>query len=162
MMPALIPALSLPLRFFAAGWMGLLLGVSGLATVAKFQAVSLSLPVALDVGRATFRMLAQVELALLCLMAFGIAVTGLRRGWLALWLVLASARAFQSLWLLPILFAQVDSFLLGIPPSPGFAHQTYVLVEGLKVLALTGCVVLSPLRLPSPVRLRSSEKSPRL
>jgi hypothetical protein len=35
-------------------WLGLLLGVSFLATPAKFLAPSLALPVALDVGRHTF------------------------------------------------------------------------------------------------------------
>lgn len=42
-------------------WLGLLLGVSFLATPAKFLAPSLTLPVALDVGRHTFFIFNKVE-----------------------------------------------------------------------------------------------------
>jgi hypothetical protein len=42
-------------------WCGLLLGVSFLATPAKFMAPSLSLVVALDVGRQTFAVMNKVE-----------------------------------------------------------------------------------------------------
>ena len=45
-------------------WIGLLLGVSFLATPVKFQAPSLTLPVALDVGRQTFAVFNGVELGL--------------------------------------------------------------------------------------------------
>jgi len=39
-------------------WMGIVIGVSFLATPVKFTADSLTRPVALDVGRATFHALA--------------------------------------------------------------------------------------------------------
>ena len=42
-------------------WLGLLIGVAFLATPAKFLAPSLSLPVALDVGRQTFYVFNKVE-----------------------------------------------------------------------------------------------------
>ncbi len=42
-------------------WIGLLIGVSFLATPAKFLAASLTLPVALDVGRHTFAIFNRVE-----------------------------------------------------------------------------------------------------
>src|SRR5690606_31087651 len=45
-------------------WLGLLLGVSFLATPVKFLAPSLTLPVALDVGRYTFTWLSRVEVVL--------------------------------------------------------------------------------------------------
>ena len=45
-------------------WAGLAIGVAFLATPAKFLALSLSLSVALDVGRHTFRVYNGVELAL--------------------------------------------------------------------------------------------------
>lgn len=36
-------------------WAGMIVGVSGLATPAKFVAPSLNLPIALEVGRVTFQ-----------------------------------------------------------------------------------------------------------
>src|SRR5690606_9509596 len=45
-------------------WIGALLGVSFLATPVKFLAPSLTLPVALDVGRQTFHWLNRVEIVL--------------------------------------------------------------------------------------------------
>src|SRR5690606_30735313 len=54
----------LSLLLLAVLWTGLLLGVSFLATPVKFLAPSLSLPVALDVGRQTFMVFNWVEVAL--------------------------------------------------------------------------------------------------
>ena len=50
-----------PFVFVAIFWLGILLGVSFLATTVKFQAPSLDLPTALDVGRVTFALLSKVE-----------------------------------------------------------------------------------------------------
>ena len=49
-------------------WAGLLLGVSFVATPAKFLAPSLSRPVALDVGRHTFQVFGGIELGLATLL----------------------------------------------------------------------------------------------
>jgi hypothetical protein len=43
-------------------WAGMLIGISFLATPAKFLAPSLALPVALDVGRLTFGLFSLVEI----------------------------------------------------------------------------------------------------
>ena len=45
----------------ATFWAGIVIGVSFIATIAKFDAPSLTLPVALDVGRHTFAPLARIE-----------------------------------------------------------------------------------------------------
>jgi hypothetical protein len=52
------------IRPLAWVWMGIVIGVSFLATPIKFTADSLTRPVALDVGRATFNALGYLELAL--------------------------------------------------------------------------------------------------
>src|SRR5690606_24993326 len=49
------------LAFVAIFWLGLLCGISFLATPVKFQVASLDLPVALEVGKVTFALLAKVE-----------------------------------------------------------------------------------------------------
>lgn len=42
-------------------WVGILIGISFIATPVKFQATSLKRPVALDIGRATFRFFSRIE-----------------------------------------------------------------------------------------------------
>ena len=49
------------IRFIAYVWLGLVLGVSFLATPIKFRAKSLTRPVALDVGRTTFHAFGKLE-----------------------------------------------------------------------------------------------------
>lgn len=51
-------------RTVALVWAGMVLGVSFLATAAKFLVPSLPRPVALDVGRHTFQVFGWVEMAL--------------------------------------------------------------------------------------------------
>ncbi|MDQ2891994.1 MAG: hypothetical protein M3R64_02735 [Pseudomonadota bacterium] len=46
----------------ATVWAGTIVGVSFIATPAKFRAASLTIPIALDVGRTTFRVSLAVEL----------------------------------------------------------------------------------------------------
>ena len=55
------PLVDLAYLLLPALWIGLLVGVCFIATPAKFQAQSLSLPVALDVGRSTFAIWNNVE-----------------------------------------------------------------------------------------------------
>ena len=85
-------------------WAGILLGVSFLATPAKFGAPSLSLAVAVDVGRSTFAVLNRVELGS-AVLAVGLLIGGASR---EVWVWLASGSAvlgllLETLWLLPIL-----------------------------------------------------------
>lgn len=49
------------IRLIAYVWLGLVLGVSFLATPIKFRAESLTLPVALDVGSTTFHAFGRLE-----------------------------------------------------------------------------------------------------
>ncbi|MEM9555734.1 MAG: hypothetical protein AAGC60_15880 [Acidobacteriota bacterium] len=51
----------LEVQLIAWVWLGMILGVSFLAAPAKFMAESLTLPVALDVGRATFGLFDRLE-----------------------------------------------------------------------------------------------------
>lgn len=104
-------------------WAGMLIGVSFLASPAKFAAPSLSLPVALDVGRQVFGTFGRVEIGL-AIAAFLLALASRRRGplaWLVLgliWLIVAA----QGLWLLPVLDARVEMVLDGVQPPPAPWH----------------------------------------
>jgi hypothetical protein len=61
-------------------WAGMLIGVSFLATPAKFLAPSLILPVALDVGRQTFGLFSLVEIVFASILVAAAFVTRHGRG----------------------------------------------------------------------------------
>lgn len=129
------PTLLATTMLVAALYAGVLVGCSFLATSAKFLAPSLTLPVALDVGRHTFRILLMVEwvLALTLLVLTWLTCGSWRRGMIvALVLILA----LEYFWLLPILDVRVTRILAGheVPPSPH--HLFYIAGDTLKVLLL--------------------------
>lgn len=137
------------LAVVALVWIGLLLGVSFLATPVKFLAPSLTLPVALDVGRQTFRWFSRVELvlagaALLAALAYdGRRGLGSMRGTgrplaTVLAVVLLAVVLLQVLWLLPLLDARVEIILRGGMPQPSRLHDVYVAIEAVKLGALVG------------------------
>jgi len=124
------------LNALALVWAGMLVGVSFLATPAKFLAPSLTLPVALDVGRQTFGLFSIVEiLGALALLA----VTILSRpGRLILLFVLLIEVlvALEFIWLLPVLDARVEIILQGGTPEASDLHRLYIVFETAKLLLL--------------------------
>ena len=108
------------IRPLALVWMGIVIGVSFLATPVKFTADSLTRPVALDVGRATFHALAYLEWVLAALLA------------VLIW----RTATHQSAWLQPELDERVASIIAGIEPPPSHLHTVYGIVEVAKVAAL--------------------------
>jgi hypothetical protein len=131
-------------------WTGLSLGVAFLATPAKFLAPSLSLSVALDVGRQTFLVANRVELAL-CALLFGLTLAGAPRWrWALAFALPMTLVALQTAWLIPALDFRVTMILAGRSPSPSSLHLVYIGVEAAKTLWL-GALGLSawPWRLSS-------------
>lgn len=127
--------------FLATSWFGLLLGVSFLATPVKFQAPSLELPVALDVGRVTFALFSKVELGLCLVLVLCTLV--LRTGFVraaAAALVVAIVLV-ETFWLLPILDARVGEIIAGTTISATGHHLWYVIGEAVKAVALLGLAV---------------------
>jgi hypothetical protein len=125
-------------------WAGVLIGVSFLAAPAKFAAPSLSLPVAMDVGRQEFGTLDLVEIAFAVLT---VALAALARPGRTIWLGIAAAAlivAAQALWLLPVLDARAALIIQGGTPPAAPWHSLYVGAEVLKLLALlvTGWLAL--------------------
>ena len=125
-------------------WAGILFGVSFLATPAKFSAPSLTLPVAVDVGRSTFAVLNQVESGC-AVLSLGLLLAGASRAFvvrLALGLA-ALGLLLETLWLLPALDERarivIDS---GTPPASSL-HDVYIGIDAAKLVALLlGTVVL--------------------
>lgn len=117
-------------------WAGMVLGVSFLATPAKFLAPSLSRPVALDVGRHTFRTFACVEVALTAFLGLSAAAPSRQR---PLTLAPGLIVLAQALWLRPRLDARTRQVVDGgaTPPRSGL-HLAYVACEMAKLAALLG------------------------
>lgn len=117
------------IRLIAYMWLGMVLGVSFLATPIKFTAKSLTMPVALDVGRATFHAFGKVEWLLSIAMIVGAIRIGQGDGLDAIDYTLIAAVliivAAQQLWLIPRLDLRVAAIIAGetLPPSP--LHKIY-------------------------------------
>ena len=128
-------------------WVGMILGVSFLATSAKFLAPSLSLAVALDVGRHTFEIFLGFEVAWALLIAALLVL--LRPGWLFYLLAGISVAivALDILWLRPVLDARVQIILDGGSLQPAQLHSLYIVLELVKVFALIALGALALVRL---------------
>jgi hypothetical protein len=117
-------------------WSGVVIGVSFLAAPAKFSAPTLSLPVALDVGRQEFRMFNLAEVAL---SVVALALAAHARVERTIWFGLAIALGaviLQALWLLPVLEARAEMIIQGETPPSAPWHTLYIAVEVLKLLSL--------------------------
>lgn len=134
--PTSAPGGTATLAAIAFVWSGMVLGVPFLATSAKFLAPSLSLPVALDVGRHTFEIFLGVELALVLVVAALLVVHRPGRLLDILASVPFAIVALDALWLRPALDARVQVILDGGMPEPAHLHSLYIGLEFVKLLAL--------------------------
>jgi hypothetical protein len=117
-------------------WAGVVIGVSFLAAPAKFGALGLSLPVAMEVGRREFGALNLTELVLAVVT---LALAAYARPERVIWLGLGLAAVIvilQWLWLLPVLDARAELIIRGETPQPAPWHALYIGAEVLKLLAL--------------------------
>lgn len=121
-------------RPLALVWAGMVLGISFLATPAKFLAPSLPLPVALDVGRQTFRIFGRVEVVLSALLGLdAVAARPARLLDLAPGMVVV----FQRLWLRPRLQARTQQVAEGrVVPRSSWLHPAFMACEAIKLAAL--------------------------
>jgi hypothetical protein len=121
-------------------WSGILIGASFLATTAKFQAPSLDLPVALDVGRQTFQWIAWTEWALVSLYALLIGFSKIKEQTRALatrFLIPVAALVFaQAVWMRPVLDARVQVIMDGGMPPASHLHTIFAGAEFVKALLL--------------------------
>jgi hypothetical protein len=121
-------------------WAGLLLGVSFIATPAKFHALSLTRPAALDVGRATFAVWNNVEWFVLAVLVSMVVLTRADLFAAAAVGALVVLLMIQSLMLLPLLNDRVVTIIAGGRPPPSSDHLIYVAVDAIKLLILAAIV----------------------
>lgn len=134
----------------AAIWFGMLHGVSFLATPAKFLAPSLSLPVALDVGRHTFAVFNKVEW-LLSAVLMATVLAGDQR-WPSMSAIVAAIVlvAAETIWLLPLLDQRVGMIIAGQQPPPSNLHNLYIAFELAKLIVLIFVAFIMMRRLADP------------
>ena len=114
-------------------WVGLLAGVSFIATPAKFGATSLSLSVALDVGRVTFAIFNIVEWIALAVLAAAVVFSGPTAFSSGVTALLAALLAAQTVWLLPVLSKRIGAIIAGHSPPPAPYHWIYIGMDVAKV-----------------------------
>ncbi len=121
-----------------AAWAGLIVGVSFLSARAKFLAPSITLRVALDVGRYTFRVLSRTDLMLA--VAASLFCMARPNGFILLglamvWCVIVTER----FWLLPVLDVRAGIHMTGRRPTPSYHHRLFASLEIAKALLLLIC-----------------------
>ncbi|MEO6074587.1 MAG: hypothetical protein ABIP67_15290 [Burkholderiales bacterium] len=140
-------------------WFGLLVGVSFIATPAKFDAASLALPVALDVGRATFAIFNKVEWFLAAAMIPVVIFSGPRLFPSMAVVVLGNLLLAQSAWLLPMLNDRIETIMAGGHPRPSLDHIFYIGIDLVKLAVLAAMVWKEGTRiLPLMLRLPKIER----
>lgn len=137
-------------------WAGLLLGVSFVATPAKFLAPSLPMAQALDVGRWTFHVLARIEwgfaaVALLLLAATWQAGTSRIGAVTAVVVVVAIVLAVESLSLRPMLDARVLRIMAGESVPPSSWHDVYIALETLRLVLIFAAGILAIRQVDGPM-----------
>jgi hypothetical protein len=114
-------------------WAGMTVGISMIATPVRFTAVSISRPVALDVGRVVFAALNKAELLALVLLLIIVRVSGRSRelwAWSGILILIVLA---QGAWLIPELAARTDIIMAGGELPPSSAHAIYSSLELVKI-----------------------------
>lgn len=121
-------------------WAGLVLGGSLIAAPAKFQVEALSLPVALQVGRAQFLWVSIAEVCLLIAIGLLLVVQwrANARFDASTWFLLLAAALFavQHLLLMPLLQTRSERIIAGETVSESHFHLVYVVAECSKMIAL--------------------------
>jgi hypothetical protein len=125
-----------------AAWAGVIIGLSFIATPVKFQAPSLSMPVALEVGRYTFRLFANVELGFLISAVAAACLARPRRLTLFVLSAVGVQLLLQRYWLLPELDRRVSQILAGGTVGFSASHWVYVAFDVFKTAILIAAAAM--------------------
>lgn len=122
---------------------GILLGISFLATPIKFLAPSLTLPIALDIGRVTFHALIKLEWFLVCTYFIILWFNPLSKlGYIFVFIIFI-ALATQTFWVLPALDARVILIQHGESLRSSCYHSIYIVLDIIKIISLIEISYLS-------------------
>lgn len=120
-------------------WCGVLLGVSFIATPAKFLVAELDIVTAIKVGRATFEVYHYFEIVAVCLVFFALCAFRVNKTVWFYFGLLALVLAVQTFLVQPRLLANSDKLFAGITmQSKSYAHLYYIFCDCLKAVLLLG------------------------
>ena len=114
-------------------WVGMTIGISMIATPVRFTAISITRPVALDVGRVVFAALNKAELLALVVLLVIVRVSDRSRelwAWCGILILIVLA---QGMWLIPELASRTDIIMAGGELPPSSAHAIYSSLELVKI-----------------------------
>ena len=114
-------------------WVGMIVGISMVATPARFGAGSITRAIALDVSRDVFAVLNKVELVALVILLIIVRASGQAARFWGLCGAIALIVIAQSVWLAPELSARTDLIIDGVVPPKSYVHAIYSSLELLKI-----------------------------
>lgn len=138
-----------------AVWLGMLIGVSFVATPVKFEARSLDLLTALEIGQVTFSLFNKIEWGACSLLIAFIWMSRwpLIRTMLAAWVLFLIT--VQSACLLPVLNAYIENIPHGAQKPPSLEHSVYSAMETIKLVSLAAIAAMAisgNIRTSAPLR----------
>lgn len=117
-------------------WFGALIGLSFIATPAKFLVTELDIITAIKVGRMTFDVFMYFELLMIVVLLFIILLKKCRRFSVFYVFALVFIYAVQQIIVMPIVGANTDALFRGELTYNDGAHYAFIGLEVLKALAL--------------------------
>jgi hypothetical protein len=117
----------------AFGWMGLVT-MSCIAAPLKFKVMERS--VAVRLGKVMFRTLNHIELVLAPLVLIALLFGSRDVAKILIFLAISVILLSQTFWLIPTLFPWADEVIGGMETKLSFHHRTYIILEGIKLIAL--------------------------
>jgi hypothetical protein len=126
-------------------WLGMVLAISFLEAPLKFRAPNVTLPIGLGIGRLVFRALNTVEAVLAIVILVSVTAWPPPARVITALAVAGGALALQIIGVRPGLARRTDQVLAGLEAPRTRGHHVYVVLEAVKVLALTvgGTLLLS-------------------
>lgn len=117
-------------------WIGFVVAISFLETPLRFRAESISLPIALQIGKLVFHALNWVEwlFAVLTGLSLWYGPVSRKSRWLGLWIVLILV--LQTALLFGVLDPRTNAQIAGQEIGPSAAHSAYVGLEICKLILL--------------------------
>lgn len=121
-------------------WIGFVCAISFMEAWLKFQAPGITLELGLGIGKLVFNALNKVEwaLAIIIIIHTVLSKQSIFKGKYLLISLVVLILILQSFWLLPTLFERANMHIEAQNvSSSSFAHYTYIVVEVIKIIALT-------------------------
>lgn len=124
-------------------WAGMAIGVAWIATPVKFAAPSLTMAVALEVGRVTFHLFSRIEWGLTAVLALLVLAARPGRVLIVIAALVAALVAATAVALLPALDARAALVIAGRVPPPSHLHHLYMAAEAIKLCLLLALAALA-------------------